>query len=172
MIQLHSSLEQLLGELCEVLDEQIALLTTRDEQVSQMCDGMLQRDFDEIDRLLEAVDQTQARQQVNDERVKSVRARLARDLHWTVDELQMSRLIDELPQEWAEAIDNRRERILRLARELKKRNVASSTLLYECARINRNLLECIFPQLGLVDTYQPGGTEHWRSDHSLVSSSG
>jgi flagellar biosynthesis/type III secretory pathway chaperone len=160
--------DALLAELTGVLDEQIGLLTSRREQMDRLSSAIVHRDDDAMEPLLEEMERTQGLQKSADERLATLRQSLASTAGCAVDHLRLSRLLQELRGPVRDAVAERRRRLVALSDELRQRHLRTVLLLAESARINRLLLETLFPASQPVTTYDAGGADQWRPDTGLV----
>ena len=82
--------------------------------------------------------------------------------------MKLSKLIEQLDDEHRLGVNYRREQIVLLAEQLRRRHVETAMLLMESARVNRMLLESLFPQSEPVNTYGTEGAQSWRPDAGLL----
>jgi flagellar biosynthesis/type III secretory pathway chaperone len=162
----------LIGQLLEILDEEIRLLDLRRDQLAQLGSSLARRDETGTERLLDQIEQAQEAQQQTDARLASNRTMLAQTLGWTDGELRLADLIDALPAGVSIAVSQRRSRIIELAEQVKNENLKAAMVLAECAHLNHLMLQAIMPPATQVDTYGSGGHATWRSGAGLVDARG
>jgi flagellar biosynthesis/type III secretory pathway chaperone len=162
----------LIGQLLELLDEEIRILSLRQEQLARLSTCLASRDQETTERLLDEIEQTQARQQQTDARLASNRAELARMLEWDRGDLKLSQLIDALPGAVGIAVGQKRQRIIELAEKVKHENLRASMILTECAHLNQLMLQAFLPSGSQVTTYGNGGSATWRGAAGLVDARG
>ena len=166
--------QTMVAELLDLLDEEIVLLDLRRRQLEALSEAIAVRDNDRLEMLLEEVERTLEMQAGVDAKLRALRASLAEEMAGPGrvplrdDEVRLSDLARMLGGERRQAIERRRTEIVRLAGELRTQHLRTAVLLTECGRINRLLLEAIFPQSRSVTTYGEGGSSSWRPDTGLV----
>ena len=151
--------------LQRLLDEQISLLDVRRSQLTSLCGAIVDRDEDAVERLLEQIERALELQSAADRRLSELRCELAGALGCGRDEVKLSALIAHLPEALRPPLAERRQRIIELAERLQVEHMRTVILLGEFARINRLLLESLFPSSEGVTTYSAAGSDRceWRS---------
>ena len=155
-------------ELEGLLDEQAALLTLRHSQLGSLCSAIIDRDESAVERILEQIEQAQQLQAIGDQKVAALRDELAARLAVEARTLRLSGLIERLPPPCRQGVLAKRRRVLELAERFRVQHMRTVMLLSECARINRMLLEGLFPRCQAVTTYSPGGCQTWQAEAGLV----
>lgn len=168
MITETPQITEALAELTDVLDEEIAVLNKRLEQMELLSAAVVHRDDDTMEPLLEQMETTQSRQNQADTRLGEVRELLASLTGFPAQELRLRRLARELPDPVRGGIARRRDRLVELSEKLREKHLHTVLLLAESARINRLLLETLFPFSRPVTTYGAAGADQWRPDTGLV----
>ncbi|MFW6133280.1 MAG: hypothetical protein ACOC8F_05230 [Planctomycetota bacterium] len=168
MMPTGATLSERVARLAAVLDEEIDLLTARREQLERLIAATPAHDEPVMERLLAEMERTQRVQAVSDARLRAARASVAAALACDASELRLSGLIDRLDGADRERIERRRERIVSLVEAVRYEHIKAAMLLTECARVNRELLESLFPASTPVTTYGAGGQESWRPHTGLV----
>ena len=151
-----------------LLDEEVSLLDLRRSQLRSLCGAIIERDDEAVERLLDQIERAQELQSVTDEKLDTVRRALAEHLACPPSEVKLSTLIAELPEPLRGRLAARRQRIIDLAERLQIEHMRTVMLLGECARINRLLMESLFPDSRGVTTYSVAGSDPWRPDGGLV----
>jgi flagellar biosynthesis/type III secretory pathway chaperone len=157
-----------IGSLRQLLDEEIALLDVRRSQLASLCAAIIDRDDDAVERLLDQIERAHELQAATDRRLEALRQVLCERLGCARDEVRLSALIAALPEADRQPLAERRQRIIELAERLQLEHMRTVILLGECARINRLLLESLFPAAEGVATYNARGADHWRPEAGLV----
>ena len=157
MISLPRNVEPLVNELLQVLDTEIELLDLRCGQFSRLTQASIERDDQVLHDLLEEIEATQQDQQETDMRLQALRQTLATALGLTEKKLRLAWLIRQMPPEQASAIQHRRRQIIVLTDRIKRQHMETALVVSECARVNRLLLENLFPQAQTVTTYGARG---------------
>jgi hypothetical protein len=168
MISAGTGMSVLVEKLLGSLDEEIALLEEKTVQLASLRRAMLDRDDQAMAAVLTEIEQDQRRQDSVDLRLSAARRAMANAMGIPAGQLRLSRLIDELPPAEAASVDYRRQQILLLAERARKQHLETAILLHECSRINRMLLEGLFPQNQSVTTYGQGGSDTWRPESGLM----
>ena len=153
--------------LTSLLGQEEALLSLRRSQLDSLCAAIVDRDDDAVERLLEQVEQAQQLHANTDEKLNALRRELAEQLACPIERVRVSALIDELDSPEREALARQRDRIVELAEALQLQHLRTVMLLSECARINRLLLESLFPKSEGVLTYTASGQDPWQPDAGL-----
>ena len=164
----------MIAELLDLLDEEIVLLDLRRRQLEALSGAIVLRDNDRLEGLLEEIEQTLEVQASVDGKLKALRGALAEKLTapggapFRAGEVRVSAVAERLEGEQRQALEKRQRQIVHLAGELRTQHLRTAILLTECGRINRMLLEAIFPHSQSVTTYSEGGSSSWRPDTGLV----
>jgi hypothetical protein len=151
-----------------LLDEEAALLVLRHSQLGSLCAAIIERDESAVERILDQIEQAQQLQTIGDQKVAALRTELAGRLGVDAGALRLSGLIDLLPPRCQAGLRAKRTRVLELAERFGVQHMRTVMLLSECARINRMLLEGLFPRCQAVTTYGAGGRANWRAEAGLV----
>jgi hypothetical protein len=155
-------------QILAALDGELSLLEVKTAQLAELYRAIVERDDSAMERLLGVMEETQDRQGPADAALAACRANLARALNIPARELKLSVLIQHLPSSLAAPLAQRRERLIEAAASMRLQHMQTSTLLYESARLNSMMLECLGGG-GEVTTYDRGGTNVWRST-SMINS--
>jgi len=159
---------QEIASLEALMDEEIALLDLRRSQLSCLCGAIVDRDEDAVEGLLEQIERAQQLQAATDGKLQALRKVAARRLCRPEGQVKLSGLIAALDEPLRPPLAERRQRIIDLAGRLQQEHMRTVILLTECARLNRMLLEGLFPQGEGVTTYDADGAEAWRGEAGLV----
>jgi hypothetical protein len=168
MISLTPDVRDQLGELNVVLDGEIALLSLRRAQMKLLSEAVLDRDDTAVERILGEIDRTGQLQAQADEKLALLRGSLAEAFGCPSQQMRLSLLLGVLDGPDCQAVEQRRQRIAQLAGELQRQYLETAVVVFECARINRLLLECLYPPGGSVHTYGADGAGAWHTDAGLV----
>jgi len=151
-----------------LLDDEASLLDVRRSQLHSLRGAIVDRDDEAVERLLRQIERAQELQSATDEKLNTVRRALAEQLGCPASEVKLSALIAELPKPLRGALADRRQRIIDLAERLQIEHMRTVMLLGECARINRLLMESLFPDSRGVTTYSTAGSHPWHPEGGLV----
>jgi len=157
-----------IASLGRLLDEEASLLDLRRSQLASLCGAIVDRDEDAVERLLEQIERAQELQAAADEKLDALRRKLAECLHCPNEKVKLSALIAALSEPQRTALAEQRRKIIELADRLQLEHMRTVMLLTECSRINRMLLESLFPDSQGVTTYSEAGPEPWRPETGLV----
>ena len=158
-----------LAGLLSTLDEEIRLLELRQSHLERLSVAVIERDETGMEGLLGDMQQVLQSQLEVDRRLRQAQSALAGDLGCPPEQVRLQLLAERFQGRHRANIESRRKRIVDLAEGLRRKHLRTSVLLRQCARINRLLLEAIFPQSKEVATYSTEGHERWRPDTGLVS---
>jgi len=164
--------QQLIDELTGRLDEVIALLADRIDQLKRLGPSMARRDQQSTEAILDEIEITQNTQEQTDLALGYVRHKLGVVLGIEKTQLKLSGLIKILSPDNAEIIRVRREKIIELAEVLRLENLKAAVVLSECAHMNHLLMQSLMPRNSEVTTYGSSGAESWQSGPSLVDAKG
>ena len=168
MIPTNPAADQLTEELAALLEEEAELLHLRLRQMVRLSDAIVGRGDEDMQPVLDEMEQTQRRQEATDLKLQAVRNAFSSALGERGAALKLSELIDRLPPRQAAALDYRRQQIILLAERLRGQHLQTVVLLAECARVNRRLMEGLFPSGESLTTYGRGGRDAWRPGAGLV----
>lgn len=168
MISLTPADKTLLSELLVILDEEIDLLNKKRTELETLTDLIVERNDTRMEQLLVEMEQTHQAQATADIKLDALRNTMAEKLKCPRDEMKLSRLIEQLDGDDRLAVDYRRQQIVLLAEQLRRRHMETAMLLMESVRINRMLLESFFPQNTPVSTYSASGPQSWRPNAGLL----
>ena len=169
MIFPATALRTHVGELLTILDEDIQLLDLRRSQLEALSVAIVERDDARLEALLNEIQQMLELQAGVDLRLDRIRGALAGDLSLPVQRVKLQALAGLLQGRDRAEIESRRRRIVELSERLRQQHLQTSVLLSECARVNRLLLEALFPQSKGVDTYGHDGPQRWWPDTGVVN---
>jgi len=161
-------IEPVVEELLAVLDDETELLELKRSQLAELSEALLRSDNGAVEALLPQIEQAQKVQVPLDLRLKTLRETLAGVFGCGSRELNLSRLIAELPQEQAMAVIRRRRQVARKADEFRGQHLRTTMLLAECSRITGMLLDSLLPVGEAVVTYDAEGRDRWRAGASLL----
>jgi len=161
-------LAALVDEMMAILDEEIGLLDGRRGQLEGLSGAILDRDEDAMEKLLCEMERTLRVQKTVDSKLEALRNTLADTLGCPPKELKLSALIGRLQGQRRAALEYRRQQIVVLTDKLRRQHLETCLFLLESSRINRMLLESLFPDSEPVITYGVEGADQWRPDTGLV----
>ena len=167
MILPHPDMDAHVQRLLAEMDAEIERLRLRLVQLEQLSQALVAGDEESLERLLAQMDAGQGPQAEADARLAEARRALAQALGCPGQ--RMSQWLARLEGHDRWEIQRRRSSILDLMGRLRRQHLASVTLLAECARVNRLLLDALMPRSGGVTVYGTGGADHWRGGAGLLN---
>jgi hypothetical protein len=162
-------LDQLVGELAAVLDQQGQLLQARLSQLIALREAIVGFDNDALEKVMELMERTIHDQTQCDANLRQVSRATASAAGCGSSSAGLGVLIGHLPQRHAAALQDRRTKLISLAEALRVKHMEISLLLREYARVNRKMLERLMPGGNTVTVYGSGGRENWRSGSGIVN---
>ena len=169
MIQAKRPVEALVAELAGLLDNEIQILDLRGRQMAAMRRHVADRNDEALGGLMAEIEETRGYQEASERQLIGLRRTLAEAFGYDgAGELRLSWLIPRLDAKGQETIGYRRKRIVELAGRLRSEHTRTAALLRECMRINRLLLENLFPGDQMITTYGAGGKTAWQSEAGMV----
>jgi len=160
----------LIEELLGILDEEIALLNKKSAELEALSNAIIERDDARLVTLLEEMEETLQAQSATDVKLDALRATFAEITGCSHSEMKLSRLIETLGEGEKVKVDYRRQQILILAERLRDQYMSVGITLRESARINRVILEGLFPEVRPVTTYSASGSKYWTPETGLLDS--
>lgn len=161
-------LREMAPELLALLDEEIRMLHLRKAQFDELYDLILHHNEPRMEALLDEMTCAQQDQTQLDTKLKALRTLFAKAIGCQERELRLLLLAKYLDPPYGTELQYRREQIILLAEQLKRKHLDTAMLLSESARVNRILLEGLLPSSEPVTVYGTNGTKPWRSSSGLV----
>ena len=168
MISPLSDKTDLIDKLLSVLDVESHLLELRRTQMEELHDLLIHSDEARMERLLCEMEQAQQRQFETDEALASVRSALARAMGRPDGKVRIQEILPYLDEPIRLAVKDRREKLMLQANRLREQHLATTILLSESLRINRILLEGLFPRREALETYDTKGVRKWQKGTGLM----
>ena len=122
----------------------------------------------QLEQLLSEMEETQQIQGDTERKLQALRSALANAIGCNPHRLRLADLMARLDDERRATLDYRRQQIILLVQEVRGQHLRTTMHLLESARINRMLLEGLFPQTESVNTYDMNGSSSWHADGGLV----
>jgi hypothetical protein len=168
MMPSNQSDTQTVGQLLALLDEQIVLLDNRLAILKGLGQATADYDNQAMETLLVQMEQAMAAQSAHDKVLRGVRGRLAAALGWPLGDTCLSALAKVLGDDLAAQIHSRRSRIVQLVAAIRQTHMHMVLLLAECMKVNRLLMEHLFPRTQGLALYGSSGHKRWRQSPGLV----
>ena len=116
------------------------------------------------------MEQTLQAQSATDVKLDALRMTFAEMIGCSHREMKLSRLVETLGEDERVKVDYRRQQIVILAERLRSQYMAAAITLHESARINRMIIEGLFPDAQPVTTYSATGPKSWTPETGLLDS--
>ena len=158
----------LVDQLLTVLDEEIDLLDLRRIQMEELHDLILHSDENRMECLLREIEEAQQRQFKADNTLASVRTALACLIGEPNGKIRLEQILPHLELPARRAVSEKRQELIRLAQKLREQHLTTAMLLIESLRVNRLLLEGMFPKQEVLQTYDASGMRGWHKGPGLV----
>jgi hypothetical protein len=158
----------LAGQLAGLLDDEALLLRQGQLRLAALSEALAGNDQEHVERLLDEADKEIAagagRQKAPAEAIR----RLAEALDCLDEPPTLSRVVERLPISCRPTVEAARDRVLQQGHGLQRQYRQTATLLSECVRVNRALIESLFPARPAVTTYDAEGPRQWREGGGMV----
>ncbi len=162
MIACNPQAQALVGPLLEALHRQEQLLEIKTSQMARLFDVIAERDDAAMEKLLEEMELTESQQSRTDAALAAAKNNLALALGLPPSAaVGLSMLAGRLDEESAQLVRGRQRRLRLLVEALRRKHLATSHLLHECATINRAMLEAMSGRQATM-TYRPDGKVQWQ----------
>ncbi len=170
MKAMQLEIEQSIDELLAVLHSDIEQLRQNIERLNDLRAFVIKRDDKSLQNLLAAVRTDTQEYRDNESRRQSIRARLARALGCSLQEITLSRLQTIAGEHKRSRISETADKLRTLSASFKTQHVATTLLLADCARFNRQLLHCILNRShGREITYNSSGAAKTQVDTRFMN---
>ncbi len=166
----QSPTDSLTAELITVLDEEIRLLDVRRGQLEHLSEALIARDEARLKELLDEIEVIVHNQTSTDMKLKAVRNSLASAVGLDQETATLTAIMEYMTPMQKSDVDYRRQQIMLLADALRNQHLATAMLLRECTRINRMIMDTLFPRAESVTTYDTKGSTPWSNGDNLMDS--
>ena len=164
----QSPTTSLTAELIAVLDEEIHLLDVRRRQLEHLSESLVNRDEIRLKELLDGIELIVHNQASADMKLKAVRNALAGAVGLDQETATLTTIMEYMTPLQKSDVDYRRQQIMLLAEALRNQHLATAMLLRECTRINRMIMDSLFPRAESVTTYDTNGSTGWSNGDNLM----
>jgi hypothetical protein len=155
--------------LLAALDTDIEQLSKSIEILNQLRALVVRRDENSLHGLLVTIRTDSQKYQHDESRRQSIRALLAKSLGCGSQQVTLTKLRAIAPAEMRSRISDTSEKLRALSGMLKKEYAATAALLTDCARFNRQLLQCILGRSANAVTYNASGSAARRLDAAFMN---
>ena len=146
-----------LDELLQRLDELTALLHERVSAMRQMRECVRRTDLEGLAAVLQTEAQCAGQTAAGEQMLHESRERLAAALAVPLAEATVSRLAQALDGQDAIGLNDRRERLMLVVRQLRDESAATASVVRFAFEFNRKLLAAIVGNDGSTQTYSAAG---------------
>lgn len=169
MPMLSPSLQQALDEVNAFLEAQTAQAQTTLDRLDALRAAVIRRDEDALEELSGQVQAESARKAQYERATQMLREKLSALLNCPAEAVCVSRLCEHLPVEARGDLTQRQGLLQGLVRRLNNELRATDSLLRECARFNRVLLNSLVGNSQQTATYDARGVSRWNLQGSLMN---
>ena len=163
-------IDDTIDELLAVLDKDIEQLQLSVDRLNELRILIVKRDDKSLHRLLTAIRTDSEEYRHNESKRQATRAQLAALLGCSLQQMTLSKLQAIAPDENGARISETAEKLRSLSSSLKKQHAATALLLADCARFNRQLLQCILNRShGGEVTYTASGSARRQVDAGFMN---
>jgi len=162
--------ENKVNDLLAVLDKDIEHIQQNIAYLNELRSFVIKRDDVALSKLLERIQSETNSYKDHQLKRRSIRKELASIFDCNFEQITLSKLEDNLPEEKKTQVTIKKTKLKALVKELKKEHISTALLLSECARFNNILLKSI---LGLgksgTVTYNSNGATKRQTDTVFVN---
>jgi hypothetical protein len=162
-------MQQALEEVQAFLDVQTAYMRETLDRLDALRAAVIRRDENALEELSAQVQMESARKARYERATQMLRQKLSVVLNCPAEAVCVSRFCEHLPAETRQAVVSRQSMLQGLVRRLNKELCATDSLLRECARFNRVLLNSLFGNNQQTATYDSRGVSRWTLQGSLMN---
>lgn len=162
-------MQQALDEVNAFMDAQTAYVQQTLERLDALRAAVIRRDENALEELSGEVQHEAVRKAQYDRSMQLLRQKLAVLLDCPAEAVCLSRFCEHLPAEERQATASRQKQLQGLVRRLNNELCATDSLLRECARFNRVLLNNLFGNSQQAATYDARGVNRWSLQGSLMN---
>ncbi len=166
---LSPTMQQALDEVNAYLDAQTDYVRQALERLDTLRAAVIRRDENALEELSGQVQHESVRKTQQEQSLQILRQKLAAVLHCKAEAVCLSRFSEYLPSEERQAMSSRQKALQELVRRLNNELCATDSLLRECARFNRLLLNSLFGNSEQSATYDARGVNRWSVQGSLMN---
>jgi len=162
-------LDGLVDELVGVLDDDIKHIKLTLERLDALRAAVVRRDEGGLKSLLDEIKAGEGSYGLVEKKRRAIRKEMADIFACGINEMNLSKLAGELAGEKRGLVVRTQEELRQLADKLRKEHMATSMLLKECSRFNKELLRGILGNGSETETYNNRGGISWELQQGMVS---
>ena len=160
---------QVPDELIVFLDDQITNIEQTLYRLDRLRAAVIRRDDGSLEELMEEVRDEGLRKKQTDLRMRQLQTKLSSVLGCAPDEVNMTRLCEQLIGQDRHIVQEKQATLQRLTRDLGNERQGTELLLRECARFTRLLLSSMVGTNNQTRTYTAQGQEQWNVHCGLMN---
>ena len=164
-----ASKTQIPDDLIVFLDDQIADIEQTLYRLDRLRAAVIRRDEGSLEELMEEVRDEGQRKKRTDFRMRQLQIKLSSVLRCVPDEVNMTRLCEQLTGQDRRIIQEKQSTLHQLTRTLSNEHQGTELLLRECARFTRLLLSSMVGANNQTRTYTAQGQEQWNVRCGLMN---
>jgi hypothetical protein len=164
-----ASKTQVPDELVVFLDDQITDIKQTLDRLDRLRAAVVRRDEGSLEELMAEVRDEAQRKKMTDLRMRQLQLKLSSALGCSPDEVNMTRLCEQLTGPERQMIQEKQAVLQRLTRKLGNEHQGTELLLRECARFTRLLLSNMVGTSNQTRTYTAQGQEQWNVHCGLMN---
>jgi predicted ATP-dependent endonuclease of OLD family len=170
MKAIQLEIEESIDEFLAILDRDIEQLRRSIERLNDLRALVIKRDDKSLHNLLLVIRTDSQEYRDNESRRQSIRARLAHALGCSLREMTLSRLQTIAGEHKRSRISETADNLRTLGASLRTQHAATTLLLADCARFNKQLLHCILNRShGREITYNASGAAKTQVDTGFMN---
>ncbi|OHB45973.1 MAG: hypothetical protein A2178_03515 [Planctomycetes bacterium GWC2_49_10] len=160
----NAKLEIVAAQMIAVLQHDSSYLTAAVTRLNDMRESLIKRDPAVLEQLLAVIRSEQDLYALNEVKRNDLRIQAADELGLDPAQVNISILIEHLSPKTAQRLADAKAELEKLTAALRTEYIATASLLTECARFNRQLVNAVLGSNGTVTTYDSrGGRDRNRS---------
>ena len=164
-----ASKTQIPEDLMVFLDDQIADIEQTLHRLDRLRAAVVRRDEGSLEELMEEVRDAGRQKKQTDWRMRQLQIKLSSALSCSPDEVNMTRLCEQLTGQDRRIIQKKQAALQHLTRKLSNELRGTESLLRECARFTRLLLSSMVGAKNQTRTYTAQGQEQWNVHCGLMN---
>ena len=165
----NARIEIIAAQMTAVLQEDAKNLQAALTRLNDLRASLLKRDPASLEDLLAVIKSQQDAYAINESRRNELRAQAAIELGCPIQEMNISRLIPHIGQRTSTRLLAAKAQIQELTAKLRTEYFATASLLSECARFNRQLVNALLGGKSQVTTYNCRGNHSQQLKSAMVN---
>lgn len=162
-------MNRMIEELNTYLDEQTTHVEQTLDRLDTLRASVIRRDEGALQELMKEVEYEQEFKDHSDRIQQHLRLKLSALLECSPQEVNISRLCEQLHEPERGIVRDKQHKLQRLVRRLQNEHISTEMLLRDCARFNRLLLTSILGKTNQTTTYNARGQQQWNVHCDLMN---